>query len=70
MMPILFGWMPGQWELLIIAGVALLLFGPALLPRMFRSLGESVTAFRSSVKEAQSAFEEAGVTPEKESKKV
>lgn len=36
----------GIWEICIIAGVAMLIFGPRQLPKLGRSLGESIRAFR------------------------
>jgi len=42
--------MPGPTELLIIAGIMLLLFG-SRLPSVMRSLGGSVTAFKQGLKE-------------------
>lgn len=40
----------GLTELLLIAGVALLIFGPAKLPQLGKSLGESIREFRSAFK--------------------
>ena len=38
--------LPGTSELLIILGVALLLFGPNKLPRLGSAIGESIRNFR------------------------
>lgn len=40
----------GTWEWAIIAGVAVLFFGTTKLPRLARSLGQSVTEFKKGVK--------------------
>ena len=37
------------WDILIIAGVLLLIFGPKRLPQMGRSLGESMRGFKDAV---------------------
>ncbi|MGE0755764.1 MAG: twin-arginine translocase TatA/TatE family subunit [Pirellulaceae bacterium] len=42
------GWYPGPFELLIIGGVALLLFGHRL-PSVMRSLGRGVVEFKKGV---------------------
>ena len=47
MMPVAFG-LPGGYELLIVAFVALLIFGNRL-PSVMRSLGKSVTEFKKGV---------------------
>jgi TatA/E family protein of Tat protein translocase len=41
---------PGPSELLIIAGVALLLFGPSKLPQLGSAIGESIRNFRKGMK--------------------
>lgn len=43
--------MPGTMELLIIAGVVILLFGSKKLPDAARSMGRSLRIFKSEVKE-------------------
>ena len=37
------------WDILIIAGILLLIFGPKRLPQMGRSLGESMRGFKDAV---------------------
>ena len=44
----LFGWTPGPWELMIVAGVVFLLFGHRL-PSMMRSLGAGVVEFKKGM---------------------
>lgn len=41
----------GTTELAIVAGIALLIFGPSQLPRLFKGLGESFREMRSAAKE-------------------
>jgi sec-independent protein translocase protein TatA len=38
-------------HLLIIAGIALLVFGPRRLPELGKGLGESIRGFKSAMKE-------------------
>lgn len=45
-----FGW-PGTTEMLILAGVLLVLFGGAKLPGLMRNLGRSVNEFKAGIKE-------------------
>jgi sec-independent protein translocase protein TatA len=42
------GWI-SPWELLLLALVVLLVFGPKRLPEMGRSLGEGLRGFKDSV---------------------
>jgi len=37
------------WDILIIAGVLLLIFGPKRLPQMGRSIGESMRGFKDAI---------------------
>ena len=46
--PIAFFGMPGHFELLIIAGIALLLFGNRL-PSAMRSMGRSIVEFKKGI---------------------
>jgi sec-independent protein translocase protein TatA len=41
----------GQWELLVLAAVLVLIFGTARLPRIGRDLGRNVREFRRTVEE-------------------
>lgn len=54
----------GIWELLIILGILLLIFGPSRLGDLGSSLGKGIKGFRKSIKD-----EEIDVTPEKDSSK-
>lgn len=46
---------PNPTELLIIAGVALLLFGPSKLPQLGSAIGESIRNFRKGMKPNEGA---------------
>lgn len=48
----------GTTELIVIGVVIFLLFGPTMLPKLMRSIGESAKAFRSSLKEVESAIDD------------
>ena len=41
----------GWTEILLIGGIALLLFGPSKLPNLGRSLGESIRGFKKGLNE-------------------
>ena len=43
--------MPGWPEMLLVAGVFILLFGGAKLPGLMRNLGRSVNEFKAGIKE-------------------
>jgi len=51
----------GVWELLIILGILLLIFGPSRLGDLGSSLGKGIKGFRKSMKD-----DEIDVTPEKD----
>jgi len=40
----------GIWEIILIVGVALLIFGPKKLPQLGRSVGESIKGFKEAMK--------------------
>ncbi|MEW8978661.1 MAG: twin-arginine translocase TatA/TatE family subunit [Symbiobacterium sp.] len=48
----------GAGEVILILVVALLIFGPAKLPQLARSLGESIRSFKESVKGADEEIAE------------
>ena len=43
--------MIGAQELLVIGGIAMLIFGPAQLPKLGRALGETIKEFRGISKD-------------------
>lgn len=45
-------WMPGPWEMAIIAVIALLLFGRRL-PEVGRSLGKGIVEFKKGIRDVQ-----------------
>lgn len=45
-------WMPGPWELAIIAIIALILFGRRL-PEVGKSLGKGIVEFKKGLREVQ-----------------
>lgn len=53
-------WVPGPWELAIIAVIALLLFGKRL-PDLGRGLGRSITEFKKGLRDGE---DEAGTGTE------
>ena len=58
---------PGLPEILLILGIALLLFGPKKLGDLGKSLGEGIRSFRSAMKEEPQ--KPAADSPEKPDKK-
>lgn len=49
----------GTTELMLIAGIALLLFGGKKLPEMMRGMGRGISEFKNGAKEVTEPFEEA-----------
>jgi sec-independent protein translocase protein TatA len=41
----------GMWELLLVLAVALIVFGPAKLPELGRSIGRGIREFRQASKD-------------------
>lgn len=48
----------GMMELVIIGGIALLIFGPRQLPKLGRSLGDTIRSFRAAGKELTSLHDD------------
>lgn len=48
----------GTTEMMLIAGIALLLFGGKKLPEMMRGMGRGISEFKKGAKEATEPFEE------------
>lgn len=59
----------GSTELLLISGIALLLFGGKKLPEMMRGLGEGVREFKKGVNDAKETDENPNEEIEKMSQK-
>ena len=49
----------GTSELILIAGIILLLFGGKKLPEVMRGMGRGVSEFKKGTREAKEPFEEA-----------
>jgi len=49
----------GTTELMLIAGIALLLFGGKKLPELMRGMGRGISEFKQGAKEVAEPFEEA-----------
>jgi sec-independent protein translocase protein TatA len=47
----------GLTEMLLIAGIALLLFGPSRLPGLGKSLGEAIRGFKKGINEDETITE-------------
>ena len=54
--------MPSGWELLLVVGVVVLLFGGKKIPELAKGLGKGIKDFKQAVKED----EESSETPAKE----
>jgi TatA/E family protein of Tat protein translocase len=48
----------GWQELLVILGIALIIFGPKKLPELGKSLGKAISSFREGAGKAQVAVKE------------
>jgi sec-independent protein translocase protein TatA len=58
----------GQWEILIILAVVLLLFGPKRLPDLGRSIGRTIREFRHATSEKSEGDESDKTSPDAKSK--
>jgi sec-independent protein translocase protein TatA len=47
----LFGGRPGVWEIVLVVVVALIIFGPAKLPELGRSIGKGIREFKQATKD-------------------
>jgi sec-independent protein translocase protein TatA len=54
--------MLGQWEVVVVLVIALLIFGPAQLPKLAKSIGTSIRSFKQGVKDAAGDDEEPAST--------
>jgi len=59
-------WMPGPWEMALIAVIALIIFGGKRLPEVGRALGKGIVEFKKGLKGIQDEIEEAGEKKEPE----
>ena len=57
--------MPGATELLIIAGVIVLIFGAAKLPKLGKGLGEGIRNFKDGLKSEEKGDGESDSNPPK-----
>ena len=48
----------GGWELALVAGVFVLLFGSAKLPKLFNNMGRSVNEFKAGMAQKPQGLEE------------
>jgi sec-independent protein translocase protein TatA len=48
----------GTWEIAIVAGVFVLLFGSAKLPKLFNNMGRSVNEFKAGMAQKPEALED------------
>jgi len=53
-------------HLLVIFGLALLVFGPKKLPELGKGIGDGIRGFRSAMKEPESLPEKSAVVAEKQ----
>lgn len=50
----------GTFELILIIGLALILFGPARLPQMGKAMGEAIREFKKGASELGKSIDDAG----------
>ncbi len=56
----------GPWEIMVIVGLALLIFGPKRLPDLGKSLAEGIKNFKQGMKAVQDTQEELKAEVKKE----
>jgi len=49
--------MPGGWELVLVVGIVILLFGGKKIPELAKGLGKGIKDFKKAVKEDEDANE-------------
>ncbi|WP_258105461.1 twin-arginine translocase TatA/TatE family subunit [Marinoscillum sp. MHG1-6] len=59
-------WMPGPWEMMVIALVFIVFFGAKKIPEIARGMGKGIREFKDATKEIKKEIEDA---PEGEDKK-
>lgn len=59
----------GIWEILLIVGIAMLLFGPSKFASLGKSIGEGLRNFKSSMKEEDAPKNDKENDKEEEEKK-
>jgi sec-independent protein translocase protein TatA len=62
--------MPGIWELVVIGGVIVLLFGAKKLPALGGAIGESIKNFKKGIKDASDDDHKSISQGDKDSKKL
>ncbi len=60
----------GMWELLLVLAVALIIFGPAKLPELGRSIGRGIREFRQASKDIGQSIAMDDTPDEPEQKKI
>ncbi len=59
----------GAGELIVVALIALLIFGPKKLPELFRGFGKSMREFQKAVRDVEEEIHNAGADDSKNEKK-
>lgn len=62
--------MPGGWELVLIVGVVLLLFGGKKIPELAKGLGKGIKDFKKAVNEDEETVAEKSKELENKAEKV